>query len=428
MIRFVAILLGLSVSMPVLAQDSSSTEKPASQPAGARANFVPVSPSFAEKEQKGTTDDVLPPLPPLPPDTVENLGPDYLINSVNRQDVDARVELLRRDNFSLYIGGLLQVQTAFYVGGQASVQLLDPADQEGFQIRRARLAFGGLLLPYFSYYLAVDLKDVVAAALEEKRANEISDNEIFDVTVSWNRFAFCQVVVGLDKVPFSTFAMMSSSRQWMIERPFSVSVLTPGRRIGATIYGEVGNLLYAIGMYNGEGEITSGSEIAGFSFATHLQLNIWGQPTRFVPRELSITLAGGYMYDTGKDTNLHLASGSLDIRGWRIRLLGEFLWERSNAGSLQSGSLADDALFRWGTIGEINLFLWRSYVQAAVRFEHFQDNENLSTFHNQELISGGLNIYFCKHRLKLQTNYIRRVEKESSNVANIGFAQLQAMF
>ena len=43
----------------------------------------------------------------------------------------------------------------------------DPADAEGFRIRRARLGFSGRLFQDFSYYLAIDLKDAVEVATGE---------------------------------------------------------------------------------------------------------------------------------------------------------------------------------------------------------------------------------------------------------------------
>ncbi|MFH1131139.1 MAG: porin [Pseudomonadota bacterium] len=349
---------------------------------------------------------------------------DHQLTSVVEQDLDTKMELYRRGDISLNMGGMIQIQGAFYVGDGAALEFEDPADTEGFRVRRARFGFGGRLLQYVSYYLAVDLKDTVTAAMGRSYGNEI-----LDASVSWDRFSFAQISVGVDKVPFSAFSMMSSSRLIMIERPLTAEMLSPSRRVGITVSGELGNLMYAFGGYNGSEGVTSGNRLAGLAVGGHVLYNILGQPARFVPREFRLGIGGSYMYDNGAAVNLHRAGGSLDVQGWRLHLLTEFLWERSIPDAVPFGAPDAGEVTRWGVIGQASAFLWRSYVQVAFRYEYFRDNEQLPTFGQQQLISSGLNIYLCRQRLKLQVNYIRRDEKEGPEVPNdIGLAQLQAVF
>lgn len=349
--------------------------------------------------------------------TPEEEGPDH-------RDLQTRLELIRRGSFSLHMGGMIQVQSAFYAGDLAAVTNGDPADTEGFRIRRARFGFGGDLLPHFTYYLAVDLKDTVVAALGGD-----TGSELLDATIGWHRFSFAQLTVGVDKVPFSTLAMESSARLTLIERPLTVGLIAPDRRVGATIFGDVGALNYWVGVYNGSDGLTSGNRMAGISLAARVQMHLLGTPTRFVPREFRIAVAGGYMYENGSAVDTHRASGSLELRGFRVKLMGEFIWEQSEPDAEPVGLADSGKVTRWSAVGEASAFLWRSYVQVAFRYEYFRDNVDLPTFGKQQLFTAGVNAYLCKNRLKFQVNYIRRDELEGPEVANdIAFAQLQATF
>jgi hypothetical protein len=201
--------------------------------------------------------------------------------------------------------------------------------------------------------------------------------------------------------------------------------------VGLTIGGALGNLTYALGVYNGSDGITSGNRLAGMSLVAHLQYHLLGFPSRFVPKDLRISVAGGYMYDKQPALTVHRASGALDLRGWRVRLVGEFLWQRSVPDeNPESGAEFDQGeVNRWGVVGQASAFLWRDYLEVAFRYEYFKDNNDLPTFGEQQLFTAGVNVYFCKHRLKLNVNYIRREELAGPEVKNdIAFAQLQAMF
>lgn len=344
------------------------------------------------------------------------------------RDLDTKVELVQRGNFSLHIGALLQLQGAFYVGNEAGMQLNDAADTEGFRVRRARLAFGGQLLRHVSYYLGVDLKDTVMIALGGDRGSEI-----LDARIAWERFPWAHISVGMDKVPFSTFAMMSSGRLAIIERPLGVTLVAPDRRVGITVSGRLSRghafARYAGGVYNGSDGVTSGNRMAGTAAAGYLQLGYAVPTVRWEPEPVGVTLSGGYMYDDGPAVNRHKASGSLALHGWLFRVTGELLWEKVIPDAQPAAAPASGTFSRWGLVGEVTAFLWRNYLQAAFRYEYFRDNDQLPTFGKQQLLSGGINVYLCRDRLKAQLNYIRRQELEGPGVDNdVGLAQLQAMF
>ena len=104
------------------------------------------------------------------------------------RDLNTSAVLFRRDGHSVRMGALLQVQGAFYVGESAARQFDDPADTEGFRIRRARVGFSGALFHDFSYYIAIDLKDAIGAA-----SGGDPGSEVLDARIRWRRFSWLNV-------------------------------------------------------------------------------------------------------------------------------------------------------------------------------------------------------------------------------------------
>jgi hypothetical protein len=368
-----------------------------------------------------------PPPPPAPAKVrheAESAPVEVLDEPLSREDLETKREILRRGGFSLQMGGLVQVQGAFYVGSDATIANKDPADTAGFRIRRARFGIGGTIIRHFGYYLAVDLKDATVAALGGDRGSEI-----LDARLDWTRYRWLNVSAGMVKVPFSLFTMESSSRLTMIERPLMSSYLAPDRRVGLAVEGRWRGLGYALGCYNGSEGVTSGNKLAGVSGVARLQYRLFDRNETFVPDDFNLTIGAAYNIDDGSSVLIHRVSAGLDARYWRFRLLGEFIWQSSSPHDAPAGAVDAGDVRRWAAAGELSGFVWREHVQLAVRYEYFKDNDALPTFGEQQLISAGANLYLYRHHLKLQINYIRRHELEGPQVTNdIGFAQLQGMF
>ena len=333
-------------------------------------------------------------------------------------DLDARMQIFKRGPVTLHVGGMLQIQAGFFVGDNAQRKQHDPMDIEGFRVRRARIGFGGNFLRHWKYYLAADFKDVYE-----------NGNEILDAKIVWTRFSVARISVGLDKVPFSRFAMNSSSRLTLVERPLTTQKMAPDRRVGVTVLGDMAGLEYAAGFYNGSTGVTQGNMMGGMAAAASLQYHVFGKPQEFVPGPLRLAVGGGFMYNSDAGMDKLRAAGHLDLRMFRVQLLGEFLYEQ---GSPQEEPLGDSTAgdyTRLGAAGELSVFIWRKYLQVALRYEYVQDNVDVKTYGTEQLFTGGVNLFLFEHRLKLQLNYTHRSETEGQTLDNdIAIAQLQAMF
>ena len=426
MSRF-ALLVVLLFSVPSLAL--AQTEAPTEPAAGAET--APPPPASAPAPEPLATPE--PPPPPAEPaapkvqsaeeaeaQALEDLG-------VVEDDLETNMEVFRRGSFSLRIGGMLQVIAAPYVGDDAAMSLMDPMDTEGFRVRRARLAFGGTIYRHWEFYLGVDLMDTVGAAMGWGGNH---GSEILDAYIAWTRFPFLRISAGVDKVPFSAFALASSSKMEFMERPMTVRLIGPDRRVGITVEGDIWRFSYAAGVYNGSSGVTTGNQLAGISTAAHLAFHVLGKPTEFVPRTPRLSVGGSYMFDDTSTSYVHRGAANLDLRLYRVRLAGEFIYE-SVALDMQPGSTTGDSgdSSRYGAAGQLSVFVWRDLLQLAFRYEYFNDNVALSSYGTQQLFTGGLNFYLLQHKLKLMLNYIRRHEMDGTTWDNdIGYAQVQARF
>lgn len=449
MLRFVFVLV-LIFTTPTLAlaqQDGSSpppageaTQAP-SQPATTAAPVAEEAPAKPATPPEPAPLPAVPPpaalapapaapIPPTPPEvkSAEEAESEALSDlGVVEDDLETNMEVFRRGSFSLRIGGMLQVLAAPYVGEDSDQGEDDPMDTEGFRVRRARIGFGGTIYRHWEFYLAADLMDTVGAAMGWSGDHGA---EVLDARITWTRFPFARISAGVDKVPFSAYALASSSRMELMERPLTVRKLGPDRRVGLTVAGDLWRISYAVGVFNGSAGVTTGNQLAGMAAAAHVQAHILGKPTSFVPDKLRISLGGSYMYDNAAAASMHKAAGNLALRFFRIKLAGEFLWEQTTVDQQPAGSAVDSGdSVRYGAIGELSVFIWKEYLQAALRYEYFNDNNELSTVGRQQLFYGGVNFYILRDKLKIMANYIRRHEMDGTTWENdIFYAQIQAKF
>ena len=136
------------------------------------------------------------------------------------------------------------------------------------------------------------------------------------------------------------------------------------------------------------------------------------------------------MYDNTAASSIQRAAANLELRVFRMRLAGEFLYESTEADQQPGATEVDSGgSSRYGAVGEISIFIWREYLQAAFRYEYHNDNVDLSTFGKQQLFSGGVNFYILRNKLKIMANYIRRHEMDGKAWDNdIAYVQIQARF
>ncbi len=409
--NYLLIIPFLLCAQSATAQLAAPTTQPATQPTGA----AEPAPAFQPDPQGPSTQESVKSAP-KPAET----PPQEHEAEWAQSDLDQGVELVRHGDFSLRFGGLIQVQAAFFTGPEVAIANGDAADTEGFRIRRARIGFAGDLMRDVDYFLEIDLKDTAMAGTGGDLGTEI-----LDAKISWHRYPWARVTLGCGKLPFSAYAMQSSARLTMVERPLLNTLLVPDYRVGLTVSGMWHGLHYAAGLYNGSDGLTSGNRLAGLAGLGRLQYNVVRRPGR----GFNLSLGGAYMGESSPSVAAHRVSGNLNIAYLGARLFGELIWKSTTPHDQPGGFPEAGGVQNLGAAGDLSIFIYKDWIQVAGRYEYFKDNQNLATFGKQQIITLGANVYAYGDHLKLQVNYVRRDELEGLEVDNdIGYAQIQAMF
>ncbi len=171
----------------------------------------------------------------------------------------------------------------------------------GFSIGTFRVSARGDLDGGVSYFLQADFN----------RSQPLLDARI--------AFAARQELVfefGAQKAPFSAEFLIAAPNIDFINRSRVVGYLAPGRQLGATVRGVLGEtgLSYAVGMYNGNGLNTAGNENNDFLGAGRVQLQRAGELGM-----IQVGFSAGYGYDHGVP-NVTVWPGERTLIGGDIRV------------------------------------------------------------------------------------------------------------
>ena len=139
------------------------------------------------------------------------------------------------DDFSLTLGGLLQVDYRYF-----RYENEDP-NKNRFDIRRARLIMKGRILRHFDYEFEYEFSGA-------------GSRRLLDAYVDINAIPYASFRVGQYKSPFSFEQVTLDSNLMFAERPMGF-YLTPGRDLGVMAHHSLWDdrLNYGIGIFNGDG-------------------------------------------------------------------------------------------------------------------------------------------------------------------------------
>jgi hypothetical protein len=326
--------------------------------------------------------------------------------SLVEEDLDPRVSLIDTDRLEMRIGGLLQVHTALHAGRDALLVNGDWANREGFRLRRARIGLEGRVGGRVGVLLAVNLLD--------------ADDEVGTVADAKLTYAFAPwlgVALGTGKVPFSRSALASSRTLLSIERPLSVQRLTPERRVGLTVEGQVweGRLGYLAGVMNATEGFREGNQFGGFLAGARVELTPLGHPRPGMPGTRGVSLGASAVRDSGPNVARDAVSVDLLAAFAGASLQLEGLCQRSTPVAQPSQVFIPQAavIDRCGTYAEAAyaLFALGRPLQLVARWELFDDNRRLNDAGDSVIVSGGVNLELVRDHARAQLHYYHRRER-----------------
>lgn len=273
-------------------------------------------------------------------------------------------------------------------------------DTNSFRVRRARLDLRG---------------SVFHQSLQWRLQNEYTGTagggtaHMRDGYLDWQGYTPLQIKVGQYKVPFTREQLSGTTELQFVDRSLVDAVLGMDRDIGLTIHGVLGAKRFEYDLYvmNGDGRNQTNlndEPIAGARFV----VNVLGEhgyrmtdlDDSMAP-QLALGAAGAYDFgNAGLSTDDKLIRAVADAAfRWRgFSLLGEGHLVRNTT----------DQQTDYGFLGQAGYFLMPQRLEIAGRYAGVirRGTGALEAGGvNSDEITAGLNYYFFKHQVKLQTDY-----------------------
>lgn len=359
-------------------------------------------------------DDVTSP-PPEPPraegNWLEDLGPE-----------DPMVELVH-DPFRLAPHALLQVAAVPYVGRDGRIAAGDPANVEGFVLRRARLGLDGTFVRDVRWSVWLEFHDSTG---EEGDAGQA---QLLDASLTWEAHRLAVVSAGVGKVPFSKAWTTSAALLQLAERPFAlrqldVRPIVPDRQLGAWLTGDLEIAAWALGVFNGSEGLGEGDDNGGLLYAARLEVTPLGPTgttqTAFFPGEegydrIRVAVGGGAYFNDDAAGDQLAFGVDLTAKWKRLSLTAELLqstWEPDDA-----PVVPDDGFARRdqrGIYGQAGFFVLPGRLELVARVEALDRNLDAEDGTAVTAYTAGANWYFLRHRLKVMGAFVRRREPDVS--------------
>lgn len=305
----------------------------------------------------------------------------------------------------------------------------DPEADPGFAIARARLGIDGFLptggaAGQLDYALSLG----VAAPYDAISDTDV-DVQLVDAFGRWalpSSVGLTSLSLGVQRVPFSREAMISSADLVFQERAVGTNWLLPGREVGAQASQSLslsddpeGNqLLLRFGAFNGNGALF-GDVDPGLLAVARLEL-IVGDAYRTWSPELEPALGIGVagLLDADAATNTRSLQADLLARYSVVTLLGEVV--TSTITPNQTDVAAPDVLVgtdRLGWLGQLSVFVptqGTSGLELAGRYATFDDAVALDNNGDVGILHAGATYRSLLDQVDLGLAFIHRIEADAA--------------
>ncbi len=339
----------------------------------------------------------------------------------------------QRTEGSAHLWGQLQTWTTLWdqdVVAQADPATYgDPEADPGFSIARARLGLDGFLPVGDAGPGQVDYALSVGVAAPYDAISEGSESlQLVDAFGRWalpSSIGLSSVSVGIQRVPFSREAMISSADLVFEERAVGTNWLLPGREVGAAASQSLslgddpeGNqLLLRVGAFNGNGALF-GDDDPGLLAAGRLEL-ILGDAYRTWSPELEPALGIGVAGSLDADvaTSTQAFEADLLARYSVVTLMGELI--RSRIRPTQTDVAAPSvagATDRMGWLGQLSVWVpidGPQGIEIAGRYATFDDAAALDNNGDVAILHAGATARDLLSGVDLGLAFIHRSEPDA---------------
>ncbi len=295
----------------------------------------------------------------------------------------------------------------------------DPDHQEGITIRRVRFGFTTGYRNMLSVRVMGGWQDRYDAL--QPRTEFPTLLEAYGSFTPFDPFA---VDLGVQFVPFGRQARMSSNGLALFERAMVSQYLGAPREPGIQLRGALGPkdnpvlperaLRWYVGAFNGGGDFT-GDRDPGPRIAARLRLDLvspWeDRESHFVDQPFGLSVGGSFMHEWALEADTLSVGADLGVRVWRVTLLGELMYARA-VPTFDTEGVPELLTTResMGWYGQVGVMIVPDLFEIVARVDGFDDNLAIDDAGNRLDITGGVNVFFFDDRLKLQLDYVHRIE------------------
>ena len=294
----------------------------------------------------------------------------------------------------------------------------DPEDDIGFKVRRARMGMTGKN-DMWQYTVIVGTSAPYDALLP---SNE-GDIDIVDGFVGYALAEGLWVTAGLQKVPVSREALMSSQRITLGERAVSSIWLVPERDAGVLAEYRGGNKSmqgrFSVGAYNGNGSLETDNNV-GKLFAARGEL-IFGEDNPYRTfgavdsTTFAVALDGWRDDDSATDTTAF--GGDIMLRTGGLSLMAEgrmAILAPSNTDVNQPGVLSETR--RFGALAQVGYTVKR--FEPAVKFSLYDDDMDADDNGDVADVLAGVSWNSKGASMRVGGGYVYRMELGGASVSN----------
>jgi phosphate-selective porin OprO/OprP len=259
----------------------------------------------------------------------------------------------------IQLRGLLQLDTRWYEGNDTVNNNVAFNDNDAFLIRRFRPEIGGTLVGLADFIFSPDFAGAATT--------------VFDAYVDVHPFSWLRLRVGKQKEPLGLERLQSEGGYPFMERALDQN-LTPGRDIGAALWGDIGGGLvsYNIGLWEGFPDNANNSGGAAPDSDTNHAKDVMGrlffQPLKRV--EGAGTLGIGIAASTGNHKGrppvagaatlvpTYRSSGQLSIFSYAVGPATDVTGAQSVFAHLRETRINPQLYYYRGSVGVLGEYVW----------------------------------------------------------------------
>ena len=330
--------------------------------------------------------------------------------------------------FSVNVIGYVQPRLVFHDGGE-DTELLplvagDPNDRPGFKLRRGRFGIAGTLGKSIRYRFVAGASSRFDT-LDWSVRPDTEQLGIQNAYLEWVPVSEFQIRAGADKVPFGGQYTQGSVGLMLPERAVVSENIThgydAGLRLRGSVLGEMGpfapeGITWTVGAYSGDGSVMTPDDNKGLLGVGRLSLAFgddlgWSESCLW-EGTFGIRVGGGGAINWERESKDQMVGADLLAKIWRFSLRGEYLYaKREPTYQGTDEAPVPERFRRHGYLMQLGFMVVPDHLELAFRHDYYDDDmQDEDDYSAVRFVTGGANVFFLEGRMKLQLDYIHRME------------------